>query len=173
MARVDAGLAANGTVDLRQKRGRDLHKAHAAAHDTGCKTGKVADHAAAERDHRVIALDTGRQHHVADGCQMIEAFGLLTGRQRQRDSFDTVGLQRIHQGFEIKRGDMFVGDDRSLASLEPRGDLAAGTGQQSRTDQDIVGPVSERHMHKAFGGSGLHCHSVSPCWAGSDWTTPD
>lgn len=56
VAGVDAGLAADGGIDLRQKRGRYLHETYAAADDTGRKTGEIADHAAAERDHRIIAL---------------------------------------------------------------------------------------------------------------------
>ncbi len=80
MAGIDAGLATDGGIHLRQKRGRDLHEAHAAPHDAGRKACEIADHAAAKRDHRVIALDTGRKHHVADGREMIEALGLLAGR---------------------------------------------------------------------------------------------
>ena len=57
LGRVDAGLAADGGVDLRQQRGRDLHEAHAATHDAGGEAGEIADHAAAERDHEIAALE--------------------------------------------------------------------------------------------------------------------
>jgi hypothetical protein len=50
MARVDPGLAAHRAVDLRQKRGRHLHEAHAPAQDRGGETHQIADHPAAERD---------------------------------------------------------------------------------------------------------------------------
>ncbi len=55
--RVDAGLAADGGVDLREQRGRHLHDAHAAPHDRRGEAGEVADDAAAEGDDDVGALD--------------------------------------------------------------------------------------------------------------------
>ena len=55
--RVDAGLAADGAIDLRQQRRRDLHEIHAAPHDAGGKAGEIADHAAAKRQHDIAALE--------------------------------------------------------------------------------------------------------------------
>ena len=57
LRRVDAGLAADGRVDLRQQRGRHLHEIDAAAQDRRGKAREIADHAAAERDHQIVALD--------------------------------------------------------------------------------------------------------------------
>ena len=54
---VDAGLAADRGVDLGQQRGRHLHDADAAPQDAGGEAGQVADHAAAEGDDAVAALD--------------------------------------------------------------------------------------------------------------------
>ena len=48
---VDAGLAADAGVDLRQQRGRHLHERHAAHEGRGGEAGQVADDAAAEGDH--------------------------------------------------------------------------------------------------------------------------
>ena len=48
LRRVDAGLAADRGIDLRQQRGRHLYEVDAAAQD-GCReAGEIADHAAAE-----------------------------------------------------------------------------------------------------------------------------
>ena len=41
-------------------------KSSAAAHDRGGEAGEVADHAAAERDHEIAALDARREQRVAD-----------------------------------------------------------------------------------------------------------
>src|SRR5690606_19746832 len=48
LLRVDAGLAANGTVHLREKCGRDLREIDTAPQDRCCKAGEVADDAAAQ-----------------------------------------------------------------------------------------------------------------------------
>ena len=44
---VDCGLATDAAVHLRQQGRRDLHERTAALHDMRCKTGDVADNAAA------------------------------------------------------------------------------------------------------------------------------
>ncbi len=57
MARIDASLATDGGVDLRQKRGRQLHEADAALHERSGKARQIADDAAAKCYDRVLALD--------------------------------------------------------------------------------------------------------------------
>ena len=49
---IDAGLAADGGIHLRQQRGRQLHESDAALVAGRRKPGQVADHAAAERQHQ-------------------------------------------------------------------------------------------------------------------------
>ncbi len=66
LRRVDAGLAADRGIHLRQQRGRHLHEIDAAAQDRRCKAGEIADHAAAERDHQIVALDLGRDQRFGD-----------------------------------------------------------------------------------------------------------
>ena len=56
-ARVHAGLAADRAVDLRQQRGRHLHERQAAQRGRRGEAGEIADHAAAQRDHRGAPLD--------------------------------------------------------------------------------------------------------------------
>ena len=66
LRRIDPGLAADRGIDLRQQRGRHLHEIDAAAQDGGGEAGEVADHAAAERDHQIVALDLRRDQRLAD-----------------------------------------------------------------------------------------------------------
>ena len=66
LRRIDPGLAADGGIDLRQQRGRHLHEIDAAAQDRGGKAGEIADHAAAERDDEIVALDFRRDQRLAD-----------------------------------------------------------------------------------------------------------
>ena len=56
MARVDAGLAADRGIDLRQQGGRHLDEVDAAQQRRGGKAGEIADHAAAQRDQRRLAV---------------------------------------------------------------------------------------------------------------------
>ena len=66
LRRIDPGLAADRGVDLRQQRGRHLHEIDAAAQDRSREAGEIADHAAAERDHQIVALDLRRYQRFAD-----------------------------------------------------------------------------------------------------------
>ncbi|MGO8601241.1 shikimate kinase, partial [Rhizobium ruizarguesonis] len=43
---------------------------------------------------------------------------------------------------------------QTLEGLEARGDLGAGPSNQPRPDQDVVGALAERHMHRSDGGGG-------------------
>src|SRR6185437_1618495 len=65
VARIDAGLAAPRTIDLRQQASRYLHEIEAAPDAGRGITGKIADHSATERDHQITALDAGRDDRLA------------------------------------------------------------------------------------------------------------
>ena len=56
MRRIDPGLAANGTVDLRQKRGRNLHEPNAASQNCRSKPGQIADDATAKGHDHIATL---------------------------------------------------------------------------------------------------------------------
>src|SRR3989442_15696794 len=55
-ARVDTGFAANGTIHHRQKRGWNLHVRNTALKNGRHKSGKIADHAAAESDDNGLSI---------------------------------------------------------------------------------------------------------------------
>ena len=78
---VDAGLAADRGIHLREQRGRDLHEAHAAAQDRRGKAGEVADHAAAERHDEIAALEAQLEQALAQGLEHAEALRRLAGLQ--------------------------------------------------------------------------------------------
>ena len=80
LRRVDSGLAADGGIDLRQERRRDLHEAHAAPQDACREAGKIADHAAAKRNDAIAALDSELEQGLAESCQHREALAGLSGR---------------------------------------------------------------------------------------------
>ena len=70
LAGVDRGLAADRRIDLRQQRRRHLHVVDAAPDQRRGKAGEIADHAAAERHHQIVALDPRRHQRVADALEL-------------------------------------------------------------------------------------------------------
>ncbi|MCY1507599.1 hypothetical protein D9M68_418800 [compost metagenome] len=159
---IDAGLAADGGIDLCQERGRDLDETRATAHDASGKAGKIADDAPAKRDHRIVALDPGAKHGFTDRDQLLEALGLLAGGKHERHCVDVTLLQARHQGLEVARRYVLVSDHGHLAPLEAGGDLLAGGGNQPGTDQDIIGTIAEVDADLAFGsGRNMAIHGSS------------
>ena len=63
---IDAGLAADRGIHLRQQRRRHLHVGDAALVAGGGKPGQIAHHAAAERDDRAIAPEAIGDQHIEE-----------------------------------------------------------------------------------------------------------
>ncbi len=157
MRRVDAGLAADGGIDLRQQRRRHLHEVHAAAHDRRGEAGEIADHAAAERDHHVAALEAGIENAVDHILQCLETLRRLARRDGDLGRLDAGFLQALRDGRQMVAGDVFVGDDRRAGSRQHRGDMTSGLGEKAGSDQDVVGAVAERDVDGLGGNGGGHC----------------
>ncbi len=66
LARIDSGLAADGRIDLRQQRGRHLHKVETAPRACSRKPCKIADHAATKRHDEIVAFDTRGDDRLAN-----------------------------------------------------------------------------------------------------------
>ena len=98
--RIDAGLAADRGIDLRQQRGRHLHEIDAAPQDRRREAGEIADDAAAERDHQIVALDLGRDQRFADFLEAGIALGALAFLDDDPRGRDAGGRQR---GFGLAR----------------------------------------------------------------------
>ena len=76
---VDADLAADGAVHLREQRRRDVHERDAAQVGRGREPGHVADDAAAERHERRTAIGLGldqRVVHAGDRRELFEPFAV-------------------------------------------------------------------------------------------------
>ena len=63
---IDRSLAADGGIDLRQQGGRNLHVIYSAPHRGRSEPGKIADDAAAKRNHQIAALDPRRDDRFTD-----------------------------------------------------------------------------------------------------------
>ena len=163
MRRVDAGLAADGGIHLRQQRGRHLHEIDAAAQDRGRKAREVADHAAAERDDEIVALDLRRDQLLADIFQALIAFrnlALVDDDPRRGDA--GVEQRRLGLAQPVCRNKL-VGDDGRARAGPQRRDARAQRSQHAAADDDVIGAVAERDIDR--NGIGIfqrRGHRVAP-----------
>ena len=80
---VDAGLAADGGVDLGEEGGGDLHVADAAHVDGGEEAGDVADDAAAEGEEERVAVGSGAGELLGEGFDAGEALVALAAGEEE------------------------------------------------------------------------------------------
>ena len=105
LGQVDAGLAAVGGVDLRDERGRHLHHRHAALVDRGAEAREVADDAAAERHHVVVA------GHARRGQGAHNALDLRRASCAPRPAGSARRPRRRSRRSRVQRADRLVGDE--------------------------------------------------------------
>jgi ElaB/YqjD/DUF883 family membrane-anchored ribosome-binding protein len=79
-AAVDRGLAADRAVDLREQGGGNLDEVAAALEDRGREADQVADHAAAQRDDMIAALDAEIEQLVGERFELGPALGRFARR---------------------------------------------------------------------------------------------
>ena len=82
-AEVDAGLAAEGGVDLGEDGGGHLDVADAAHVDGGEEAGEVADDAAAEGEQDRVAVGAGGASCWARDSTLAQALVALAGREEE------------------------------------------------------------------------------------------
>ena len=81
---VDADLAADRAVDLRQQRRRHLDDRDAAQVGGRGEAGDVADHAAADRDDGGGAVGAGPDQRVVDAADRLQLFVALAVGDQDR-----------------------------------------------------------------------------------------
>ncbi len=132
--------------DLRQQRGRHLHKIDPAAQDRGREAREVADHAAAERDHQIVAFDLGGDQRLADLFETgigLRALAFLDNDARAGDP----GLRQ--RGLGLLKPvfcHVAVGDDGGPRAGPQRGDAPAQRPQHVAADDDVIGAIAERDI---------------------------
>jgi len=159
---VDAGLAADRRVHLRQQRRRHLGEGDAALVGRRGKARDVADDAAAERHDRGVAARAALQHARADaleGRQVLVLLAVLNlddngvkGRRRR---------QRLQQRIEIQRRDDIVGDDDRAPRRKAFAQISAGAGQQTAPDVHRVAPVGQFHRQRFHSGCGPAARTIA------------
>ncbi len=149
--RVDRGLAAHRGIDLSQQGGRNLHEADAALIDGRRETGEVADHAAAEGDDQIAAIELEIQQPVAEIGEAVEALGGFARRDDQGVSGNSVGLQSPDQPRPMQGADDVVHDDGGARPAQSRPDQGGGPVENPMADDHVIGPIAE-----ADGDGGAH-----------------
>jgi hypothetical protein len=88
-----------------------LRKIHPTLQNAGGKTGKVADHAPAQRHNDRTALDVLAQKRVHKLAERGKTFGLLAGRHDDRERLEARSREACRKAVIMKPGDRFVRDD--------------------------------------------------------------
>ncbi len=166
LRRIDPGLAADRRIDLRQQRGRHLHEIDAAAQDRGRKACEIADHAAAERDHQIVALDLRRYQRFADLFEPgigFRSFAFVDNDARRGDA----GLRQRGLGFfQPMFCDVAVGNDGGARAGPQRGDTGAQRLHHIAANDNVIGALAERDVDRdrvgMFQGRGHHVAPIRP-----------
>ena len=134
---VDRHLPADGGIHLRQKGRRCLNKAHPAQIGAGRVTRDIADHAAAQRHHKILPRDVRVDQRVVDALELRHALGRLARGQHKRARLRPGRLElRLHR-LQIQRRDVFIRHDHRPMTPAPF-QQPCGLFQQPVTDVDIV-----------------------------------
>ena len=158
---VDAGLAADGGIDLGEERGRDLHQPDAAAEDACGEAAEIADDATAERHDRVAALDAELEQLLRDLGEHREAFARFAGRHHHLAEEEAAEARL--QALQIKPGHRRVADHGAAGAGHRGGNARAGAVEQRRADDDVIAPLAktnpDRGLVSAINQSGeFFCH---------------
>ena len=106
---IDAGLATDCRVHLREQCRRHLHERDPAL-IAGCgKPGEVADYPAAERHHGAITGEAVGHQHIEHACGVGER--LVRFAVRQDDFDDAARAEALHERRQIQRRNSGVADD--------------------------------------------------------------
>ena len=103
-----------------QKRGRNLHKAHATAHNACGKAGKIADNAATQRDNHIVPLNAGSQQELAHLLQPRIAFTGFSGCQDKGLVFNPVRIKNCGKARKMEARHVLVRDNGHPLALEER-----------------------------------------------------
>ena len=135
--RVDAGLAAHRGIDLGEQGRGCLDEADAAPERRRREAGEIADHAAAEGHHQVVALDPVGEEAVAHLCVDRIAFRGLARRHGDETGAQARRLQALAQAFTIEAHDRLVGHDGGGPRAEG-GHACTRLGEEAPPDMDVV-----------------------------------
>ena len=145
-AELIAVLPPTEEIDLCQQRGRNLHIIYSTPHRGRGETGKIADDAAAERDHKIAALDARRDDRFTDLLEHAKALRAFASRNGDVARGHAGSCKRGFGGGEVVTGDILVGDDGGFGTRAQRRDARTERRDQPAPDDDVVAAVAERDL---------------------------
>ncbi len=135
--RIDAGLAADGGINLREQSRRRLDEADTAAQARRGEAREVADDAAAQGHDQIAALDSLRQQAVANAGEFRIALRGFARRHRDDPAAQAGRFQARLHPFAVESGHGLVGDDAGGPRPEVAG-FEADLVEQAAADADVV-----------------------------------
>src|SRR5205085_3028520 len=143
-ARVDAGLAADRRVYLREQRRRHLHESYPAQVDRGGEAREVSDDSAAERDDGVAPLQTRLRQKFERALHRPKSLEALAVAHHPMRDPEARAAQRRDRARAVEFEHASVRDERHAPSLlhEVRARDRAETRQRAGPDLDGVTPAS-------------------------------
>ena len=137
---VNARLAADRGIDLREQRRRHLDERDAAQVGRGGEPGDIANDAPAEGDDGRVAVGARFDQPVEDERYGVERLAALA--VRQADGLDLLAVEAGRQRVEVKRRNDVVADDQAIVAGHVRGQVETTT-EQPATDDDRITPFAE------------------------------
>ena len=117
---IDGSLAADAAVDLRKRGGGNIDVIHTTHIGSSRKACQIADNAAAQCQHQILAAKIILHHSVPQKLQVNKALGGLAGVYRG----DVALAALLLQGINILGRDHIIGYDQHLAvQIDVLGDL--------------------------------------------------
>ena len=114
----------------------------AAPQDRGREAGQVADHAAAEGDDEIAALDAFAEKPFGQLFQFGERLCAFTRCQADCRMMDACAVETLFECGQMKCGDGFVGHDGDALAPQEGLQMFARIRDQSPPDEDVVGAVA-------------------------------
>ena len=147
LGQIHRRLAADGGVDLRGERRRDLQDGEPAHVGGRHEPGQVSHHAAAQRHQHVAAVHLLVRQLPVQHLGDLQRLRLLTLRDGQGDHGEARPGQRGSERFEIQPGHHLVGHHERLLRAGERREMGVGLLQEAGADHDVVGPALDRNGH--------------------------
>ncbi|MNR02165.1 hypothetical protein D3C85_1180070 [compost metagenome] len=147
---VNAGLAPDGGIHLRQQGSRDLDEVHATLVTGGREAGHVTNDAPTQGDDRGTAVMPCGQQCIEDQLQGFPVLERLAVRKNHRQY--RISTERAAQALQVQGGDSLVGNDGYLTPGNMRRQQL-GLIQQAFADMNRIA---------TFAKFDLKCLHVSP-----------
>ena len=131
---IDAGLAADRGVDLREQRGRDLQHRDAAHEDGGQKAADIRHDAAAESDYDAGAVAAAFNHLLGQRFDFREPLAFFAAGQEQ--GLESAAAEAGSQPRPVQIPNVFCRDDKQRAR-RARNELGRAAGGPAFNDRIV------------------------------------